>query len=139
MTARTTILDCQDEPRIFWSRERGSWITDTDVCWYDRPSGLTLLVRSGFATDLASVPFFLVPFVSMYGNWNRAAILHDWLYANRGVLPCGRILTRKQCDRVFLDVAIVDGITPFVAFVGYYGIRINPANWPIFKKWGGAK
>jgi hypothetical protein len=55
----------------------------------------------------------------------------------RGVLPCGKILTRKQCDRIFLDISIVDGTNPFVAFVGYYGIRANPANWPWFKKWGG--
>jgi hypothetical protein len=139
MTARTTILDCEDEPRVYWSRRENSWITDTDVCWYDREAGVTLVVRRGFRTDLASVPFYLQPLVAMFGNWNRAAIVHDLLYSLRGILPCGRILTRKQADRIFLNIAIVDGTKPFVAFVGYYGIRINPANWPIFKKWGGAK
>jgi hypothetical protein len=133
------ILTAQDEPRIYWCRNGRIWRTDSDTVWYDRKAGVTLVVPGGLATDLASVPFFLVPIASMYGNWNRAAIVHDWLYLNRGVLPCGKILTRKQCDRIFLDIAIVDGTNPFVAFVGYYGIRVNPANWPWFKKWGGAK
>jgi hypothetical protein len=139
MTAHTTILNCQDEPRVYWCRNKKTWLTDTDVCWYDRRAGVTLVVPSGFATDLASVPFYLQPLVAMHGNWNRAAILHDWLYSLRGVLPCGKTLTRKQADRIFLDAAIVDGTSPFVAMCGYYGIRANPANWPIFKKWGEQK
>jgi hypothetical protein len=139
MITRTTILDCQDEPRIFWSRDCKAWITDSDVCWYDRKAGVTLVTRAGFATDLASVPCIFRFMVSTYGCWNRAAITHDDLYARRGVLDCGRILTRKQCDRIFLDMCIIDGVPPWLAFVAYYGIRINPANWPIFKKWGDFK
>jgi hypothetical protein len=139
MTARTTILNCEDEPRVYWCRNKKTWLTDTAVCWFDRHAGVTLVVSAGFPTDLASVPFYLQPLVAMHGNWNRAAIVHDWLYSLRGVLPCGKILTRKQCDRIFLDISIVDGTNPFVAFVGHYGIRANPANWPWFKKWGGAK
>jgi hypothetical protein len=110
-------------------------MTDSDVGWYDWATDSKIIVRKPYATDLASVPFFLRPIVSMYGNWNRAAIIHDFLYEKKGVLHCGKKLTRKQADRVFLDIAIYDGTNAFVAFVGYYGIRINPANWPIFKKW----
>jgi len=137
MTTRTTILNCEDEPRVFWCRDDRTWKTDSNTLWYDRKSGVTIIVPDGFSTDLASVPFYLQPLVAMHGNWNRAAIVHDYLYWLRGVLPCGKILTRKQCDRIFLDISIVDGTNPFVAFVGYYGIRANPANWPWFKKWGG--
>jgi hypothetical protein len=130
-------LNALEEPRVYWDRQARTWRTDSDVVWFAREANVTIVVNAGFETDLASVPFFLVPFVSMYGNWNRAAIVHDYLYFHRGVLPCGKILTRKQCDRIFLDIAIVDGTNPFVAMMGYYGIRTNPANWPIFKRWGG--
>jgi hypothetical protein len=132
-------LNALEEPRIYWDRQARTWRTDSDVVWFARAAGVNIVVEAGFSTDLASVPFFLVPFVSMYGNWNRAAIVHDYLYLRRGVLPCGKILTRKQCDRIFLDIAIADGTNPFVATVGYYGIRVNPANWPLFKRWGGQK
>jgi hypothetical protein len=125
-----------EEPRIYWCRERRNWITDTPVSWYDRPTRQTISVPAGFVTDLASVPCWLHPIVAPAGNWNRASVVHDWLYAHKGVITgSGKKLTRKQCDRIFLDIAIVDGTNPFVAFVGYYGIRANPFNWPLFKKW----
>jgi hypothetical protein len=130
-----TIDPCQDEPRIYWCRREKTWRTDGEVCWYDRAAARVIRVPAGYATDLASVPFFLRPFVSMYGNWNRAAIVHDYLYEHKGVLPCGRKLSRKHADRIFLDIAVVDGTTAFVAMVGYYGIRVNPANWRVFKSW----
>jgi hypothetical protein len=132
-------LNALEEPRVYWDRQARTWRTDSDVVWFSREAGVNIVVEAGFSTDLASVPFFLVPLVAVYGNWNRAAIVHDYLYFHRGVLPCGKILTRKQCDRIFLDIAIVDGTVPFVAMMGYYGIRVNPANWPIFKRWGGQK
>jgi hypothetical protein len=131
-----SILASLDEPRVYWSRSARTWLTDHIVEWWDRATGVRIAVPARFPTDLASVPFFLVPIVSMYGCWNRAAIVHDYLYSRRGVLPCGRTLTRKQADRIFLNIAVADGTVPFVALVGYYGIRINPANWPIFKPWG---
>jgi len=124
-----------EEPRIYWCRESRTWKTDHAVVWLDRESGEKVTVPAHFETDLASVPFWIRPIVSQSGNWNRAAILHDYLYERKGVVCSGRKLTRKQSDRIFLNVAILDGTNPFVAFVGYYGIRINPANlWP-FKKW----
>jgi hypothetical protein len=133
------IMTAQDEPRIYWCRVDRIWKNDGPVGWYDRETNTVIRVEPGKPTDLASVPFWLRWLVAVYGNWNRGAIIHDDLYRRRGVLACGKILTRKQCDRIFLDIAIVDGTNAFVAFVGYYGIRVNPVNWPWFKKWGGAK
>jgi hypothetical protein len=135
----SAILHSIEEPRIYWDRKERTWKTDSAVTWWDRATATAIKVPAGFPTDLASVPFWLRWLVSQAGNWNRAAIIHDYLYANRGVTVCGKILTRKQADRIFLDVAIVDGTTAFVALVGYYGVRVNPANWPIFKAWGGMK
>ena len=125
----------EDEPRIYWSKKQKAWLTATDVQWFDKHSAVTILVPAGFRTDLASVPKVLHPIVSPAGCWNKASIVHDFLYYMRGRLPGGKKLTRKECDRIFLDIAIIDGTNPFVATIGYYGIRANPWNWPLFKIW----
>lgn len=123
------------EPAIYYNRKEKVWKTAETVVWVDTNTGCKIVVPAGFKTDLASVPKILHPIVSPGGNWNRASIIHDYLYSVKGLLPSGEKLTRKQCDRIFLEVSILDGTNPFIATVGYYGIRLNPMNWPLFKKW----
>jgi hypothetical protein len=40
----------------------------------------TFVVRAGFETDFASVPFFLTWLVPRYGRYTKAAVLHDHLW-----------------------------------------------------------
>jgi hypothetical protein len=131
-----TMIEAPEEPRVYWSRQHRTWITDSDVIWYDRHSGKYILVAKGYKTDLASVPFFVRPIIATYGSWNRAAIVHDSLYENKGVLPCGKVLSRKECDRIFFDISVADGTEIWQAVVMHRAVRINPLNYPIFKQWG---
>ena len=58
-------------------------------------------VPKGFVTDLASIPRLLTPLFPIHGLQTRAAVVHDWLYANQGDVDSGPY-TRKQCDEIFL-------------------------------------
>ena len=64
---------------------------------------LTITVPTGFETDYASIPrlfrFFFSP--TEKGVW-RAAILHDWLYANAPV-------SRRFADSIFVYAMKSDG------------------------------
>ena len=125
--------EVQDEPRIYWSRSARSWITADAV--EHRFHGALIRVQACYITDLASVPFFARPIIATYGSYNRAAIIHDFLYEYKGVLVGGRKLTRKESDRVFFDVMVIDGVPVWQAVIMWLAVRINPLNfWP-FKKW----
>ncbi len=83
-------------------------------------------VKAGFATDFASIPkiiFWLFPWSAKF---NKAAILHDWLYKVKVIM--GKPITRKDADDVFLEAMLIDFRNhksgEFVAFVEYRGVRL---------------
>ena len=53
-----------------------------DPLVYVSCSGVTFTVPAGFITDLNSVPWFFRRMIPKSTNTNRAAVLHDWLYAS---------------------------------------------------------
>lgn len=57
-------------PFIFWSE--------------DVDKGVPIYIPDGYATDFASVPFFARGFIPKDGNYNQAAVVHDYLYNNTG-------------------------------------------------------
>jgi hypothetical protein len=60
------------------------------------PAGNTLIVPEGYRTDLASVPRWLRSFFPFAAAWQRAAVLHDFLYDEKGLN-----VTRRQADYLF--------------------------------------
>lgn len=42
--------------------------------------GSTILIPTGYVTDFASVPVLLWSFFPPIGKYNRAALVHDYLY-----------------------------------------------------------
>ena len=69
---------------------------------YKTLAGEEIVVPIGFQMDLASIPRIFTPIFPVHGKHTRAAVVHDWLYANRGHLPAGEF-TRKEADTVFLE------------------------------------
>lgn len=61
------------------------------------------VVRPGFTTDLASIPFFARPIFRTWGKWTRPAVYHDWLYKYHPV-------SRSEADRRFLKGLEVEGV-----------------------------
>lgn len=86
-----------------------------------------LEVPTGFKTDLASIPRFVQPFIPKEGKYNRAAVVHDWLYAKGriAVIGDGRPVTRKEADDVLLEASRVLHVRESQALAIYTGVRLG--------------
>jgi len=82
-------------------------------------SGESIVVPAGTLTDFASIPRFFWRLLPPTGEYGKAAVIHDWLYQNLGIIqqhlaydvsPRLREYTRKQCDDIFLDAMSVLGV-----------------------------
>lgn len=92
----------------------------------DKSTGVT--VPKGFITDFASVPRILWSILPPTGRYTKAAVLHDFLYSNASHLE----LTRKQCDKMFLQGMGVLGVKRWVRNIIYRAVRIFGGRY--FKK-----
>ena len=74
-----------------------------------------ITVPMGFLTDFASIPLwrFLFWWLPMWAKYNKAAVLHDWLYQthswrylnlNKGGFEA---ITRKEADYIFYEAMLV--------------------------------
>lgn len=108
------------------------WETQNRVCTMF--AGHTITVPEGFVTDLASVPRPFWNILPPFGHYDRAAIIHDYLYGSKGEIGSIK-LTRAQCDEIFRSEMIADGVSGLVANIMWAAVRLNPFNWPLFKKW----
>lgn len=80
----------------------------------------TFEVPAGFVTDWASVPRFLWRLIPSRGSYNKAALVHDYLYR---VQPEG--VTRRQADQVFLDAMRHLGVAGPLRWAMYQGVRLG--------------
>lgn len=69
-------------------------------------SGVLLIVPKGFITDGASIPQIFWNILSPWGNYAKAAVLHDWLYAKQD-------MTKLECDNIFLEAMEALGVNWF--------------------------
>ena len=63
---------------------------------YTTKASRIITVPAGFVTDFASIPRFLWWRYPKSGKWNRAAVVHDYLYATNGC-------TRGEADGIFKE------------------------------------
>lgn len=79
---------------------------------------ITITAPAGFETDFASVP--RIPFAYLFfgGEFEEAAVIHDYLYRHGTV-------TRKVADQILQEAMIESGYEPYYAQYVYYGVRIG--------------
>lgn len=80
------------------------------------PSDTVICVPAGTVTDLLSVPRVLWAFLPPNGRWAKAAIIHDYLYANA-------IGSKSYADRMFLETLTVLGVSRFTRTLMYWAVR----------------
>lgn len=92
-------------------------------------------VPRGFITDFASVPRLaqLLPGFNRTEASAQAAVLHDWAYCCRGVLPVvwdyqpnvpsRLLLTRRLCDKLLYDGLRASGYSWLTASLFYGAVR----------------
>lgn len=80
-------------------------------------------VPEGFITDFASTPRLLYPIFPPIGKYNKAAMVHDFLYNKN----CPLKLTRKQCDQFFLQGMEVLEVPKWKRIAMYLAVRLMGA------------
>lgn len=81
----------------------------------------TITADAFFETDFASVPTFARGLITPVGRHAKAAVLHDWLYADGA--PGGR----DHADRVFCMALAELGVPAVVRLVMYLSVRLFAA------------
>lgn len=105
------------------SLPKGEWRTGEEVVWYEQDH--EVIVPKGFQTDLASIPQALRWFVSNDDRRIiRPAIVHDWIYCNRGQVA-NRRYTRKDADKLFYRTLRAEGVSKGKAKLMYYAVRLG--------------
>lgn len=83
-----------------------------------RKSNLSITIPAGFVFDGASVPqLFTNLFPKSGARYDRAACLHDWLYATQ-------FTTRKRADDLFLEAMKADGVGTITRRTIYRAVRM---------------
>ena len=83
-----------------------------------------VVVPKGFLTDFASTPKILYPIFPPVGIYNKATMLHDYLYD----ITCTLNITRKQADQFLLQALEVLGVSFLKRWLMYLGIRLGGAS-----------
>ena len=86
-----------------------------------------VLVEEGFRTDLASIPRLLWFIFPPFGDYLRAAIVHDWLIAEE--------VDRKVADDVFFRIMLEDGVSSLQAFTFWFVVRFNSIFLRRLRQW----
>jgi len=87
-------------------------------------------VPIGFETDFASIPRGLRWLISQNERHRKAAALHDFLYDRQGEMGSLFMLSREQCDRIFLDAMKDCQVPIWKRNLMFWGVRIG--GW---KRW----
>jgi hypothetical protein len=110
------------EVKIFWDHAKRK-VEYRTLKWYVFTiRGNTIMIPAGYQTDFASVPRWLWAFIPPVGRYNAPALVHDYLYDNR-------IGTRKEADKIFLDMMLQYGVHRWGALCMYWGVRIGGRRW----------
>ena len=80
------------------------------------PSEEIIKVPIGFRTDFASIPRIFWPFISPVDKHGKAAVVHDYCYAEG-------LYSRKYCDEIFLEAMTVLSVNDTKKYIMYYFVR----------------
>lgn len=93
--------------------------------YHSQRIGETITVPSGFISDGASVPRIFWTLFSPFGEYFRAALVHDFLYTG-----ANRVYNRAESDRIFLEAMVEAGV-PFIRRrLIYRAVRVG--GWRFF-------
>lgn len=95
------------------------WVLEAEFEYYTDILGERVYIKvpAGFETDFASIPKIFHSFIEDRDKYNKASVVHDWLYNSK-------IYDRKTADRIFLEAMLVLGINKVKAYFFYYTVRL---------------
>jgi hypothetical protein len=107
-----------------------NWLLAED-CVYTTNDGFMITAKSGFITDLASIPRIFWALIASFELSITAPVFHDLIYRSAGevappdgeVTPAGKIFTRQEADDVFLELMTRAKIQYWKRNVAYLAVR----------------
>ena len=99
-----------------------------DFRYYWKWGGIEVCVPAGFETDFASIPRIFRNIIPKLGRWNKAAVLHDWIYQNHIVKKTPQIsfiFNRLQADIMFRDAMRDLGVVKWKRGLMYLAVRLG--------------
>jgi len=112
---------------------RPQWIVQAALRYHvgAEDSAEVIAVPAGFVSDFASIPRLLWRFEPPGGVALKASVIHDYLYAMKGVVmePPDRLLkyTRADADAIFSEAMAALGVPAFKRAVMFAGVRLGGA------------
>lgn len=100
------------------------WELQQPVSWNYWHGGMRFDIPVGYRFDLASVPRGLWWLIAPFELSTLAPLIHDYLFELRGRFK-GRTLTRKQVDKIFLQVMKHEEVSWWRRTLAYYGVRLG--------------
>lgn len=100
-----------------WVLEKGFKFYYADEFGYKEKE---VIIPKGFVTDFASTPRFLYPLFPPIGIYNKAAIVHDYLYSK----DCSLKVSRFEADLFFLQAMEVLGVKKWKRIAMFFAVRI---------------
>lgn len=94
------------------------WVVASELTW-ESCDGRTLVIPAGFVTDLATIPAPLNKILRTSGAWDKATVLHDYLYSNR--TPA---ISRLEADNYLLEALDDCGVGKWTALLMYTAVRL---------------
>lgn len=85
-------------------------------------SGVRIVVPAGTVTDLASIPWPARGLLPPDGPWVKAAVVHDYLYVNRGL--AGQ-WSREASDDILAEAMEVLGVPAWKRWVIHKAVRLG--------------
>jgi hypothetical protein len=119
----TLVEDGAGRPRL--RDGRCVWALSTPLIYAAGPAGAAVIVPAGYVTDLASIPRFAWSLgFAPDGPWAKAAVVHDYLYATRGL--SGRY-SRAQADGILDQAMAALGVPAWRRAVIWAAVRLGGA------------
>lgn len=85
---------------------------------YPSPTDDVIVAPVDFVTDFASIPRVLHVIYAPTGTWGKAAVIHDWLYAEG-------VRSRAECDRIFREGMAALGVPRLRRWLFYASVRMG--------------
>lgn len=104
-----------------------TWLLLRPLRYYSETAGGMVVVPRGFKTDLASIPRFFHRVIPKSGRHNYAAVVHDYLYKRNGIRCVNgikKVLSRQECDMVFLEGMAARECPAWRRWVMYWAVRL---------------
>ena len=102
-------------PLIVMKLDQYTWEVVQNM--YVQHDELTVTVPIHFKTDFASTPRFLWAFFPPYGKYTEAAVLHDYLYAQK-------LFSRAKADKIFYYAMLSLDVPKWKAKAMYQAVRM---------------